>query len=136
MRAKNYFWKISTVSMALALAVPAFAQSQHSTPSMSEPSGTSSSDREPMNTSQSGEAGKADRAVTQADHALNQRIRQALSGDSTLAATAQKIQLESDNGNVTLHGAVATSEQEEDIVAKVSQVAGVKKVNTQLKVGA
>jgi len=135
MQAKNYFWKISTISMALALAVPAFAQSQHSTPSMSEPSGTSS-DREPMNTSQSGEANKADRATTQADHALNQRIRQALSSDSTLAATAQKIQLESDNGNVTLHGAVATSEQEEGIVAKVSQVAGVKKVNTQLKVGA
>lgn len=88
-----------------------------------------------MKMPQSGEAGIGDQAATQADRALNQRIRQTLSSDSTLAATASKIHLESDNGEVTLHGSVATDEQKSNIVNKISQMSGVKKVHDQLKVG-
>ena len=73
-----------------------------------------------------------DKAVTPADQALNQRIRQALSGDMILVTAIQKVHLDTDNGEVTLLGSVATDKQKADIVAKVQQVVGVKKVDNQL----
>jgi hypothetical protein len=127
--------QILAVSIAVALAVPAFAQSQSRTPGLSNPPAASPSGGETMKAPRSGEASVGDKAATQADSALNLRIRQALSSDSTLAATASKIHLESDNGEVTLHGSVATDEQKSDIVNKISQMSGVKKVHDQLKVG-
>jgi osmotically-inducible protein OsmY len=134
MQKTTQLWQMLAVSSALALAVPAFAQSQGRTP---DPSNlpAASSGGETMKAPQSGEAGIGDKAATQADRALNQRIRQALSNDSTLATTAPKIHLESDNGEVTVHGAVATDEQKSNIVNKISQMNGVKKVHDQLKVG-
>jgi osmotically-inducible protein OsmY len=135
MRKTTQLWQTLAVSIALALAVPAFAQSQSRTPGPSNPPATSPSGGEAMKAPQSGEAGIGDKAATQADRALNQRIRQALSSDSTLAASASKIHLESDNGEVTLHGSVATDEQKSDIVNKISQMGGVKKIHDQLKVG-
>jgi osmotically-inducible protein OsmY len=135
MRKTTQLWQTLAVSSALALAVPVFAQSQSKTPGSSNPPAASSSSRETMKAPRSGEAGIGDKGVTQADRALNQRIRQALSSDSTLATTASKIHLESDNGEVTLHGSVATDEQKSDIVSKISQMNGVKKVHDQLKVG-
>jgi osmotically-inducible protein OsmY len=77
-----------------------------------------------------------DKGATPADQALNQRIRQALSGDMTLTTTLQKIHLDTDNGEVTLHGSVATDKQKADIATKVQQIAGVKKVDNQLRIAA
>lgn len=135
MQKTTHLWQTLAVSVALALAVPAFAQSQSRTPDPSDPLATSPSSEETMKAPQRGEANLQDKAATQADRALNQRIRQALGNDSTLAATASTIQLESDNGDVTLHGSVATDEQKSTIVNTISQVSGVKKIHDQLKVG-
>lgn len=74
-----------------------------------------------------------DKAATEADRMLNQRIRQTLIGDMTLATVIQKIHLDTDNGEVTLHGSGVTDKQKVDIAAKVQQVAGVKKVENQLQ---
>ena len=51
----------------------------------------------------------------------------------TLATAIQKVHFDTDNGEVTLHGSVATDKQKDDIAAKVQQVAGVKKVDNQLR---
>jgi osmotically-inducible protein OsmY len=74
-----------------------------------------------------------DKAATEADHTLNQRIRQALTGDMALATVIQKIYLDTANGEVTLHGSGVTDKQKADIAAKVQHVAGVKKVENQLQ---
>ena len=121
------------VSLSLALAVPAFAQGQSRTPQSSGPSSTPSAEGAKMQSYGGGVKAMEDKAATPADQALNQRIRQALSGDMTLAATIQKVHLDTNNGEVTLNGSVATDEQKADIVAKVQQVAGVKKINNQLR---
>jgi osmotically-inducible protein OsmY len=51
----------------------------------------------------------------------------------TLATVTPKIHLDTDNGEVTLHGSGVTDKQKADIAAKVQQVAGVKKVENQLQ---
>ena len=77
-----------------------------------------------------------DKAATQTDHALNQRIREALRGDMALVTAGQKVHLDTDNGEVILHGSVATEKQKTDIATKIQQVAGVKKVDNQLRIAA
>lgn len=74
-----------------------------------------------------------DQATTEADRALNQRIRQSLSADSSLGTTAEKVHLTTENGEVTLQGTVATEKEKADIAAKVQQISGVKKVDNQLQ---
>lgn len=124
------------MSLSLALAMPAFAQGQSGNPQSSGPSGTPSAQGTIMQSSERIAKAMEDKAATPADQALNQRIRQALSGDMTLATAIQKVHFDTDNGEVTLHGYVATDKQKADIVAKVQQVAGVKKIDDQLRTAA
>jgi osmotically-inducible protein OsmY len=146
MRIKSYFWQALTISMTLALAFPLLARGESEgskSPSSNSPSvsreATQGSERmQPsaqMNKAMPEQASKAmmDKAATEADRTLNQHIRQALSSDATLAAIAPKIQLESDNGTVTLHGSVTDDKQKSEVMAKVSKVTGVKKVTNQLQ---
>lgn len=134
MRMKTTLWQaVLAASISLALALPAFAQGQSGSPGASSPSSTSPSGGAGMQSSEQVGKAMADKATTEADHTLNQRIRQALSGDTALAAAAQNIHIEADNGEVTLHGSVATDKQKADIATKVQQVAGVKKVDNQLR---
>ena len=74
-----------------------------------------------------------DEASTKADRILNQHIRQVLGEDTALAAAAQSVVIVTDNGEVTLHGTVATEKEKANINAKVQQVAGVKKLRNQLQ---
>jgi osmotically-inducible protein OsmY len=149
MQEKNTLWlTVLALSLSLALAVSAFAQglsevSKSQSPSSPAPSGgTSMKSSEHPGKAQSGtsmqsyeQAGKAmlDKAATEADRSLNQRIRQALSKDTTLATDIGKIHLDTNNGEVTLHGSAATEKVKADIATKVQQVAGVKKVDNQLQ---
>jgi len=140
MRKNQKLWStVLAMSLTMALALPAFAQSQSGTSQSFGSGSTPSVDEGAMESEgaveSSGRAAKAleDKAATVADQALNQRIRQALSGDMTLATAIQKVHFDTDNGEVTLHGSVATDKQKDDIAAKVQQVAGVKKVDNQLR---
>ncbi len=125
---------VLATSISLALALPAFAQGQSASPGASSPSSPSPSGSAGMQSPGQMGKGMEDRATTDADRNLEQRIRQALSGDASLAAAVQKLHIETAaNGEVTLRGAVKTEKEKADIAAKVQQVAGVKKVNNQLQ---
>ncbi|MBI3247671.1 MAG: BON domain-containing protein [Deltaproteobacteria bacterium] len=122
------------VSVSLALTLSAFAQGQNTGSKSPSPGGVPSSEETAtQQPSEQALKGMKDQAATEADRMLNQRIRQALTGDRTLAALIQKIHIDTANGEVTLHGSVATDKQKADLAAKVQQVAGVKKVENQLQ---
>jgi osmotically-inducible protein OsmY len=124
---------VLAMSISLALALPAFAQGTAQSDGMSSPRSTPPSGSASMKSSEQAGTAMQDKATSEADRNLNQHVRQALSGDTALAASAQKIHIETANGEVTLHGSVATETEKADIAAKVRLVAGVKKVNNQLQ---
>lgn len=68
------------------------------------------------------------------DEALEQRVRQALSGDTSLSASAQSVQVEASGGEVTLRGSVANEQEKQNIAAKVQQTEGVTEVDNQLQI--
>jgi hypothetical protein len=140
MQKKSKLWPAVLAVSISAITVPTFVQAQSSTSrSPSQSSGMhSGSGSAPTSSTEKGPAervGKAlgDQATTEADRALNQRIRQALTADSSLGGTTERVHLNTENGEVTLQGAVATEKEKADIAAKVQQIAGVKKVNNQLQ---
>jgi len=135
MQKTRKWWQAAlAVSLALALTVPAFAQGQSGSPEASGTGGTSPSGSAGMKASE--QVGKAmgDEATTEADRTLNQRIRQALSENTALAASAQNVHIKTDKGEVTLPGLVKTEKEKTDIGAKVQQVTGATKLNNQLQV--
>jgi len=134
MQKNSKLWRAAlAASLALSLTFPAFAQSQSGSPGVS---GTSGAHLSGASMEASERVGKAmgDEATTEADRALNQRIRQTLSEDAALAASAQNVHIKTDKGEVTLHGSVNTEKEKADIDAKVQQVTGVEKLNNQLQV--
>ena len=134
MQTKKLWRVIVTTSTALALTVPAFAQIQDESLDAPRPSDSSSSGVASLQVSdRNGESVMKDEASTEADQRLNQHIRQALKEDTALADAAQSVFIVTDNGEVTLHGSVATEKEKADINAKVHQVAGVKKLKNQLQ---
>jgi hyperosmotically inducible periplasmic protein len=76
----------------------------------------------------------ADSGKPLSDASLTQIVRAALESESSL--DARKIDVENRNGNVTLHGAVATDEQREKAARIVSAVGGVRNVQNNLNVDA
>jgi hyperosmotically inducible protein len=140
MQKKSKLWPAVLAVSISAFTVPTFVQAQSSTPeSPSTKSGVhSGSGSAPTSSTEKGTAGQvgkavSDQATTEADRALNQRIRQALTADSALGSTTERVRLNTENGEVTLQGAVATEKEKTDIGAKVEQIAGVKKVHNQLQ---
>lgn len=133
MQKKSKLWPAVLAVSISAFTIPTFVQAQSSMPP--SPSTSSSAPTASMEKGPAGQVGKAlgDQASTEADRALNQRIRQALTADSSLGSTTERVHLNTDNGEVTLQGAVATEKEKADIGAKVQQIAGVKKVHNQLQ---
>jgi hyperosmotically inducible protein len=75
-----------------------------------------------------------DQSENEADVTLTQRIRQAVMDDDTLSMTAKNIKIITVNGVVTLRGPVDSEQERNRIVAKAEQLAGAKKVDSQLEV--
>lgn len=73
-------------------------------------------------------------AMTDADHALAQRIQDVWRQDSTLASSAPNVQVYVNNGEVTLRGSVNSQEEKTNFGMKAQQVAGVTRVNNNLEV--
>jgi len=133
MQKKSKLWPAVLAVGISAFTVPTFVQAQSSMPQ--SPSTSSSAPTAGMEKGPAGQVGKAmgDQATTEADRTLNQRIRQALTADSALGSTTERVHLNTDNGEVTLRGAVATEKEKADIGATVQQIAGVKKVHNHLQ---
>src|SRR4029434_1800888 len=105
MQRKNTWWlTLLVLSLSVALVESALAQSA-ATPSQNPRSPAPSGSTSMQSAEQMGKA-LEDQAATEADRSLNQRIRQALNADTALATSVQKVQLETNNGEVTLHGSV------------------------------
>lgn len=134
MHRKSALWSAAlAASVSLALALPAFAQGQSGGSKSSPGDAPSFEERTMPQSSERVAKAMEDKATTEADRMLNYRIRQTLTGDMTLATVIQKIHLDTDNGEVTLHGFGVSDKQKTDIATKVQQVAGVKKVDNQLQ---
>ncbi len=133
MQIKKLWRFILTTGMALALTVPSFVQSYDKSLDAPRPSGSSPFGVASLQVSdRDSESVMKDEASTESDQRLNEHIRQALGEDTALAAAAQSVFIVTDNGEVTLHGSVASEKEKADINAKVQQVAGVKKLKNQL----
>jgi osmotically-inducible protein OsmY len=77
---------------------------------------------------------ESDQAMTEADKNLNNRIRSALSSDSSLRGAGQNFSLHSDNGVVTLNGTVATEKDKSDLENKIQRMTGVSRVDNNLQI--
>jgi len=75
-----------------------------------------------------------DMAITDADKRLNNQIRQSLNSDTSLANVGQNIHFSTQNGEVTLHGSVASETEKNQIEEKVTQLREVKSVKNELEV--
>ena len=75
-----------------------------------------------------------DQSENEADRAITQNIRKALTADDSLSTNAKNVKIITNDGTVTLRGPVKSEKEKADIEAKAKQVAGVKKVDNQLEI--
>lgn len=75
-----------------------------------------------------------DQSESEADRAITQNIRQAVTADDSLSTNAKNVKIITSDGTVTLRGPVKSEKEKADIEAKAKQVAGVKKVDNQLEI--
>lgn len=86
-----------------------------------------------MSSSPTGSMSK-DMANTDADKRLNSQIRQSLNADTTLTGAGRDIQLNTQDGQVTLQGSVGSEAEKNQIEQKVKQMTNVESVRNQLRV--
>jgi hyperosmotically inducible protein len=75
-----------------------------------------------------------DQSENEADRAITQNIRKAITADDSLSTNAKNVKIITNDGTVTLRGPVKSEKEKADIEAKAKQVAGVKKVDNQLEI--
>jgi hyperosmotically inducible protein len=75
-----------------------------------------------------------DQSENEADRAITQKIRQAITSDDALSTNGQNVKIITSDGKVTLRGPVKSAKEKADIAAKATQIAGVKQVDNELEV--
>jgi osmotically-inducible protein OsmY len=80
------------------------------------------------------EAMGMDQGKTAADKKLNERIRTAIKANKIAARDADDVTLVTEDGHVRLKGTVATEEAKKEIASAARKVAGLTKVNDDVKV--
>lgn len=80
------------------------------------------------------EAAGLDKSTTDADKALTARIRKALKADKDVASEAGDIRIITDKGEVKLLGTVTSKDVKSEISRIAKDVAGMTKVNDEMKV--
>ena len=75
-----------------------------------------------------------DQAENEADRAISQDIRAAITADDSLSTNGKNVKIITSDGTVTLRGPVKSDKEKADIEAKAKQIAGVKKVDNQLEI--
>ena len=68
------------------------------------------------------------------DRQLTQQIRRAIVKDKSLSTNAHNVKIITQNGSVTLKGAVKSEEEKQAIESKATEIAGAGKVNNELQV--
>ena len=68
------------------------------------------------------------------DRHLTQQIRRAIINDKSLSSEAHNVKIITQNGAVTLKGPVKSEEEKQAIESKASQIAGGRKVTSELQV--
>jgi osmotically-inducible protein OsmY len=81
-----------------------------------------------------GEAAGMDKSTTEADRNLTARIRTALKADKDVASEQDDIRIITDKGEVKLIGTVTSKEVKSEISRIAKDVAGMTKVNDEMKV--
>lgn len=77
---------------------------------------------------------EGERQMSPGDNALKQRVDDLLNREATTAGKSQNIQVSVQNGVVTLKGEVDSASQKQTIASNVKEIAGVNRVDNQLKV--
>jgi hyperosmotically inducible periplasmic protein len=72
--------------------------------------------------------------INPADHAITQKIRKAVHGDTSLSTYAHNIKIITQDGKVILRGPVRTEEEKNNLQAKAVTVAGQDNVTNQLEI--
>ena len=75
-----------------------------------------------------------DMATTDADKLLNSQIRQSMNTDTSLTNVGKNVHFSTQDGEVTLHGSVASETEKNQIEQKVKQLSDVKSVKNELQV--
>lgn len=76
----------------------------------------------------------ANQSETESDRTITQKIRKAVVADDSLSTNAKNIKIITINGVVTLRGPVASQQEIDSIIRKVSDVQGIVKVDNQLEI--
>lgn len=79
-------------------------------------------------------AAPTDRAISDSDKNLIQKIRQSIQNDNTVNPSTKNLSITAKDGNITLIGSVNTDREKTAIASKVRQVSGVRTVDNQLEV--
>ena len=75
-----------------------------------------------------------DQSENEADRALTQKIRQAITSDDGLSTNGQNVKIITSGGKVTLRGPVASEDEKRTIEDISAKVAGAENVDNQLEV--
>jgi len=78
----------------------------------------------------------APHSASKGDRQLTYLIRRSIVDDKSLSASAHTVKIISQNGTVTLRGAVANEDEKATLEAKAKAIAGVSAVNSELTVAA
>jgi hypothetical protein len=146
MKKNSKVWKGFLVAGITALTMPTIVYGQ--TAAGESSSGTYSGSSDMKSGTSSGMTGSTgtpsdsssmsgmnkDIASTDADKRLNSQIRQSMNADMSLANVGQNIHFSTQDGEVTLHGSVASETEKNQIEQKVKQLSDVKGVQNELEV--
>ena len=72
--------------------------------------------------------------MNKADRELTQKIRKAIVSDKSLSVKAHNVQIDAQDGAVTLMGPVKSDDEKKAIEGKATEIAGAGKVTNQLTV--
>lgn len=73
-------------------------------------------------------------SVDKSDWGITLRVKQALLSDSALSISSRFVNVTTNNGVVTLTGTVPSAREMSEIIYRIKNVEGVKKVNNQMRV--
>ena len=110
----------------LAHPVATYAQDQATPPSSAAP------DNSARNKAQSKTADNQNENTS--DRTITQKIRRAITADSSLSTYAHNVKIVTQDGQVTLKGPVRSEDEKQMIASKAAEVVGADKITNQLTV--